>query len=600
MAGEPTLEELEAVFGGSVQPMPEQQAGPSEEELRSAFRQAGDEQVRQEIQRQDEAGGWKPAIGSFVTGVGSTIPFAKDIAAGANVLRSELGGTPAGVPQQGTWGEKFTAAKESQERAQRVLGETHPGAQTAGLATGIGAQILAPGTRALAAGERAIAEMAGEAVPRAIAPATRGAVHLGAGTGLGAAYGYGEGVTPEERLENMKKGALLGAAGTALEPVVSTIGKGIGKGLGIVKPTPGVMTKDELFDAARNAYRESEQHGVMIKPDAIKDLHDEIISGLAEKGYHKKLTPELQVALDELNKLTMPSMQGAPNYTTLKGLDIVNQMARNASSSPSQQSRLMGNIFHNKVDEFLDRIGPNQVISGDAPEAARSLQNAQQYWKTARKTQKVEDLIDNAVLQTASTGSGGNINNKMKQAITNILVQNKKKPGGWTPDELAAMRAIIDPGAGRNLARLIGKLSPTGNGLHALLEIGAVSHNPNFLPLVAGGHLSKVYADRATAAAVDNLMELIRVGGNARNLPRYNPTGKIKGRNIGIVGAGAMASPWDREERSKGGKVYPAKRLTLLEKAARRAYNDISEESKPLMNMRDEHVAHALHLAKDK
>lgn len=600
MAGEPTFEELEAAFGGSSEPLQAQQSGPSEQEMQSAFRQSGDEAVRQEIERQEQAGGWKPAVGSFITGVGSTIPFAKDIAAGANVLRSELGGQPAGVPEQGTWKEKFQAAKEAQERAQRVLGETDPKAQMAGIATGIGAQVLSPGTRALAAAERAAAELAGEAVPRAIAPTVRGAVHLGAGTGLGAAYGYGEGVTPEERMENLKKGALLGAAGTAIEPVVSTIGRGLGKTVGLVRPTPGVMTKDELFDAARNAYRESEQHGVMIKPQAIKDLHDDIVSGLTDVGYHKKLTPELQVALDELNKLTMPSMQGTPNYTTLKGLDIINQMARKASSSPDSQSRMMGGIFHNKIDDFLDRMGPTEVISGNAPEAARSLQDARQYWKTARKTQKVEDIIDNAILQTASTGSGGNINNKMKQAITSILAQNKKKPGGWTPDELAAMRAVVEPGAARNLARLVGKISPSGNGLHALLEIGAVSHNPKFLPLIAGGHLSKVYADRATAAAVDHLLELIRVGGNVRNLPRYNPTGKIKGRNIGIVGAGAMASPWDREERSKGGKVYPAKRLTALERAARRAYNDIANESKPIMDMPDEHVAHALHMNKDK
>lgn len=60
----------------------------------------------------------------------------------------------------------------------------------------------------------------------------------------------------------------------------------------------------------------------------------------------------------------------------------------------------------------------------------------------------------------------------------------------------------------------------------------------------------------------------------------------------------------NREGRASGGKVskrdYPAKRLTVLERAARRAYNDIANESKPIMDMPDEHVAHALNLNKDR
>ena len=53
-----------------------------------------------------------------------------------------------------------------------------------------------------------------------------------------------------------------------------------------------------------------------------------------------------------------------------------------------------------------------------------------------------------------------------------------------------------------------------------------------------------------------------------------------------------------REERASGGKVnkrdYPAKRLTRLERAARKAFNEISQETKPLMEMPDEHIVHAL------
>ena len=56
-----------------------------------------------------------------------------------------------------------------------------------------------------------------------------------------------------------------------------------------------------------------------------------------------------------------------------------------------------------------------------------------------------------------------------------------------------------------------------------------------------------------------------------------------------------------RPERAKGGRIgkgdYPAKRLTL---AAKRAHREIADEFRPLMDMPDEHIAEALHRARDK
>jgi len=53
-----------------------------------------------------------------------------------------------------------------------------------------------------------------------------------------------------------------------------------------------------------------------------------------------------------------------------------------------------------------------------------------------------------------------------------------------------------------------------------------------------------------------------------------------------------------RPERATGGKVakkdYPAKRLTRLERAARKAFNEIANETKPLMDLPDEQIVNAL------
>ena len=64
----------------------------------------------------------------------------------------------------------------------------------------------------------------------------------------------------------------------------------------------------------------------------------------------------------------------------------------------------------------------------------------------------------------------------------------------------------------------------------------------------------------------------------------------------------AERTPDKRHERASGGRVgkrdYPAKRMTLLEREAVRAHRDISERTKPIMDMPDEEIANALRLAK--
>jgi hypothetical protein len=59
-----------------------------------------------------------------------------------------------------------------------------------------------------------------------------------------------------------------------------------------------------------------------------------------------------------------------------------------------------------------------------------------------------------------------------------------------------------------------------------------------------------------------------------------------------------------RPQRASGGKVdkkdYPAKRLTRMERALKRAQDSLAEETKPIMSLDDSHVAQALHIAKEK
>lgn len=140
---------------------------------------------------------------------------------------------------------------------------------------------------------------------------------------------------------------------------------------------------------------------------------------------------------------------------------------------------------------------------------------------------------------------------------------------------------------------------------------GAVSHSLSgaFMPVLLdlAGTTVKHVADKRQMAAVEKLGEMLvspdpAIRQQVINMIANKPSAIQKLRNIDsffrrATVVGGVEAP--REERKAGGRVYPAKRLTLLERAALKAHKELSESSKPLMDMPDEHIAHELHAAKE-
>lgn len=140
---------------------------------------------------------------------------------------------------------------------------------------------------------------------------------------------------------------------------------------------------------------------------------------------------------------------------------------------------------------------------------------------------------------------------------------------------------------------------------------GAYSHSITqaILPVLLDltGTTVKHVSDRRRLDSIERLGEMLvspdpAVRQQVMDMIASKPSAMEKLRNIDtslrrLVTIGGVEPA--REQRKSGGKVYPAKRLTLLEKAARKAHGELANGSKPLMNMPDEHIAHQLNMAKD-
>lgn len=247
---------------------------------------------------------------------------------------------------------------------------------------------------------------------------------------------------------------------------------------------------------------------------------------------------EVQVDMTGLSRSLSDDMRNAPeelfsNYTpgvdthidnalkilsSRKGKSLnINQLDRIRSSLKEIYYKGKGggeNQFDPRVGFIVDKIddaidtAPAGISGTEAGALFNQARSANRQYK---KMEMFEDLMRKAELETASSGSGGNIVNKYRQALKSILTQPKKK-AQFDPQELAVMEAMVRGKLSENVLRQVGKLSPTGNGLMTFLNLGAVAIDPTMLAATATGLASKALADKGAINAVDDVRRMLATG----------------------------------------------------------------------------------------
>jgi len=272
-------------------------------------------------------------------------------------------------------------------------------------------------------------------------------------------------------------------------------------------------TLDELRSQKSAAYKAADDLGVQYAPQAMNRLVQDMKTAGAKINPMRH--PKAASMLAEIEGL-------AGTSPTLGQLDELRQtIARDLIKSSDGAERYWGYQFNNALDDFIAKAGGKDVLAGD-PVAANSLINQARALNTRyRKVEDFDRSMDKARNAAASSGSGGNVNNAVRQKARAIL-DNPKRTMGYSPDELAALKLLITQGRGENLLRGVGKMAPGGNGLMTALNVGAIAHNPAMaaVPVVAQG--AKFLADRGTIKRADKLRSLLATGAQ-QDIPLVAP-----------------------------------------------------------------------------
>lgn len=434
-----------------------------------------------------------PALTEFAAGANRSIFGFLDFLGPDNINAAlELAGSEKRVP---TLTGEFAAPKGqfSQDLAGRALGTAGELAPTA-LGIGQSLRTLASSLPKITAGESALtgtARQLGAATPT---------LDVVSGTASGAGQEVGREVGGET-------GALIGGIAA---PLVAGIPLSTAKSVSSKLLKQAAPTADKLKDTARQIYNSLDESGVSIQSKSFDNLADDIARTLKKEGADPDLT---QKAVAVVNRLL--SEKGANK--TLTEIDTLRKVARGAADSLDKSEARLGNIAINKIDEFLDGLGAD---IGGGKEAGQAFRSARDLWQRARKS----ELLDQAVVNAESQASGfeNGLRTQFRQLLKRI---NTGKQKGFTKEETAAIKQVVDGTKAGNLARFLGKFGildgVTSRSLTTLGGAGlaGAAGGPGAaaaVPLI--GQVSGALAQRMTANNARMANNLIKAGKNSKKI----------------------------------------------------------------------------------
>lgn len=310
--------------------------------------------------------------------------------------------------------------------------------------------------------------------------------------------------------------------GTPMEPYARTVGAVLGGNVGGIKGAFRTKMRmpsiDDLYASKNSAYQTVDQIGATYSPGA----YDMMIAGMASAMKKDHLNPmrhpKAASMLQDME--TAKASFATPGAPTLTELDQLRQVIRrDVVQAGDDAEEHFGDRMMDYIDRFVDSAQPmvkgpgGQMVADRSGRAAAAMRDARRANTVLRKSELIDDAITRAVRRANSTGSGGNVDNAIRQNIR-ALLDKPERIRSFSDAEKKLMEQIVNPNTrGQDFLRLVGKLSPNSSGLMAALIGGATAANPALgVGVGAAGFFAKRAADNMTRGKADQLQGMIRGG----------------------------------------------------------------------------------------
>lgn len=275
------------------------------------------------------------------------------------------------------------------------------------------------------------------------------------------------------------------------------------------RPGPAVPSMDDLRAVQRNAYDTVNSSTATLTPQATQDLTDNINARLRAENADQYLHPRATRTAERLGEMDQPTLLQVEQGRRLVGRDV--------AGSADAGERALGQAMKDEIDTYLDKLQPGQVQGSGVQDVVDALHTGRATTRKIKKAEQIDNAVYRAENRAATSGTGGNEINAMRQNIRAIL-DDPRKRRGYSAAEIEAMEAIVRGDATTNTLRQIGRFSPTAGALPMFLSGGAAAGvgfgaNPLLAAPSAVGWVAKALGERLTDKQIRELSAMVRNGG---------------------------------------------------------------------------------------
>ena len=321
---------------------------------------------------------------------------------------------------------------------------------------------------------------------------------------------------------------LASAAATIPTAIAEAIGIGGVKGtIGTVKAVKRIKTErrtqkaifqsvpsiEQLKDTSRAVYKEIDDLGVKLDPMSYNKLVAKLDQMALLSGADPDITPKTVRALNRFE-------ERMDTVVSLSELDTLRKVTQNAAKSLEPAESSLGVKFIDIIDEFLDKAKPKDFSgSKDAvKDIGKRYKTARNLWGRARRSELLEEAFEKARNQASGFENG--IRVQFRSILNN---KRQRRFFNANPEELAAIKRVVQGGKKENLAKLIGRFGfSEGGATNILASLGGVAvggavggiAGSIIVPVI--GQVSRKLAQRLTRSNAEFADQVIRAGKDAK------------------------------------------------------------------------------------
>jgi len=194
----------------------------------------------------------------------------------------------------------------------------------------------------------------------------------------------------------------------------------------------GTPSEEQFYQQAKNQYKALDQAGVVFSANAYNRMLANLKQRLADEGFTDQ--PAIKAVVTKLDKFANQNRKFTDIDTARS--DITKTLIK----SQDENVRRLGREISDELDDFVLNASPNDVITGNLPQALSRLTEARRLWGQVSRSEQMSDLLRRAKLSKSP------LDTAVRDQFRSFKRNNPRAYNRFSSEEQEFIDRVIDGG----------------------------------------------------------------------------------------------------------------------------------------------------------